>query len=403
MIRNTWKRLQGLCAYYWWWVCVTVWYLSSQISIRFPFFILQLSSAVCLACECSAGTVQVGLFLLPLIGRLRLMVFCALFSLLITCLMIFLDISHIALMFPFNWTKVVRAVEHIIKRSKLNLVNLKNILCCWKFVNIYSSFSPSSEHVDVPEHWFNIYFELHAARPHGALCDGIHMGIQALQRHATSDRRKYQAPISYIVCSLTNSLPPPHVQLIGYLCALEALLLSGIASWPWSQYRQVPDDASELFIEDREMTPMSPINSTDLQLQPGSETGHSLGPYHQQGQSNGNATASDAYNQQQSSYNQKPYIPGRYRRTSFFIFYFFFMELSQLISFSTAKRPNELNQRPTLGHTQTARIKPNQRYREGYHYQPVASTSRQSPTFVVGDDLGAGPSTSRSNDNSSAW
>lgn len=70
--------------------------------------------------------------------------------------------------------------------------------------------------------------------------------------------------------------------------------------------------------------------------------------------------------------------------------------------FVAAKRPNELNQRPTLGHTQTARIKPNQRYREGYHYQPVASTSRQSPTFVVGDDLGAGPSTSRSNDNSSA-
>lgn len=68
---------------------------------------LQLSSAACLACECSAGTVQVGLFLLPLIGRLRLMVFCALFSLLITCLMLFLDISHIALMFPFNWGKVV--------------------------------------------------------------------------------------------------------------------------------------------------------------------------------------------------------------------------------------------------------------------------------------------------------
>lgn len=161
----------------------------------------------------------------------------------------------------------------------------------------------------------------------------------------------------------------------------------------------MPDDASELFIEDREMTPMSPINSTDLQLQAGSETGHSLGPYHQQGQSNGNATASDAYNQQQSSYNQKPYIPGKQGS----IFYFFYMELSHLVSSFPAKRPNELNQRPTLGHTQTARIKPNQRYREGYHYQPVASTSRQSPTFVVGDDLGAGPSTSRSNDNSSAW
>lgn len=63
-----------------------------------------------------------------------------------------------------------------------------------------------------------------------------------------------------------------------------------------------------------------------------------------------------------------------------------------------AKRPNELNnQRPALGHTQTARSKPNQRYREGYHYH----TSRQSPTFVLGNDQG-GPSTSRSNDNSSA-
>lgn len=57
--------------------------------------------------ECSAGTVQVGLFLLPLLGRLRLMMFSALFSILITCLMLFLDISTIALMFPFNWGKIV--------------------------------------------------------------------------------------------------------------------------------------------------------------------------------------------------------------------------------------------------------------------------------------------------------
>lgn len=166
-------------------VCVIDRYLSSQISTRFPYsFIPQLSSAVCLACECSAGTVQVGLFLLPLIGRLRLMVFCALFSLLITCLMIFLDISHIALMFPFNWTKVVRIVEQ-----------LYSFLSIYKtFVFKLSSLSLSSEHVDVPEHWFNIYFELHAARPHGALCDGIHIGIQALQGHTTSDRRKYPGP-----------------------------------------------------------------------------------------------------------------------------------------------------------------------------------------------------------------
>ncbi|XP_044315904.1 uncharacterized protein LOC108049598 [Drosophila rhopaloa] len=262
--------------------------------------LLVLSSAACLACECSAGTVQVGLFLLPLIGRLRLMVFCALFSLLITCLMLFLDISHIALMFPFNWTKVNT----------------------WMYLSIGLIFILSSTLL-------------------------VHMVLYATEYTWVSKHSKDTLLATGI---------------IGYLCALEAFLLSGIASWPWTQYRQVPDDASELFIEDREMTPMSPINcSTDLQAT----------PYHH----NGNATSSDLYNQQQqqSSYNQKPYIP--------------------------AKRPNELNnQRPALGHTQTARSKPNQRYREGYHYH----TSRQSPTFVMGDDQGAGPSTSRSNDNSSA-
>lgn len=67
----------------------------------------KISSAACIASEFSAGTVQVGLFFLPLIGRLRLMVFCAIFSLLLTSLIIFLDVSHIALVFPFNWPKLV--------------------------------------------------------------------------------------------------------------------------------------------------------------------------------------------------------------------------------------------------------------------------------------------------------
>lgn len=98
--------------------------------------------------------------------------------------MIFLDISHIALMFPFNWTKVVRIVEHIIfgmpKVAFLSGFD-KILLSKLSFWFIYkTSLCLSSEYVDVPEHWFNIYFELHAARPHGALCDGIHMGIQAL-------------------------------------------------------------------------------------------------------------------------------------------------------------------------------------------------------------------------------
>lgn len=69
--------------------------------------LLVISSVACLACLCSSGTVKVGLFMLPLIGRLRLMMFVTVFSLLVTCLFIFLDISHIVYFFPFNWGKVV--------------------------------------------------------------------------------------------------------------------------------------------------------------------------------------------------------------------------------------------------------------------------------------------------------
>ena len=49
------------------------------------------------------------------------------------------------------------------------------------------------------------------------------------------------------------------------------------------------------------------------------------------------------------------------------------------------KRPDQsYNKRPALGNTQ----KQTHRNRQGYHYQAinVASTSRQSPTFVLGDD-----------------
>jgi hypothetical protein len=47
--------------------------------------------------------------MLPLVGRLRLMMFVSLLSLFVTCLLLFLDISHIVYLFPFNWGKVVSA------------------------------------------------------------------------------------------------------------------------------------------------------------------------------------------------------------------------------------------------------------------------------------------------------
>ncbi|XP_063225937.1 uncharacterized protein LOC134532867 isoform X2 [Bacillus rossius redtenbacheri] len=68
--------------------------------------LLLISSVACLACLCSSGTVKVGVYMLPLASRLRLMMFVTILTLLVTCLLIFLDISHILYFFPFNWGKV---------------------------------------------------------------------------------------------------------------------------------------------------------------------------------------------------------------------------------------------------------------------------------------------------------
>ncbi|XP_066592881.1 uncharacterized protein [Prorops nasuta] len=68
--------------------------------------LLLISSAACLATLCSSGTAKVSLFMLPLVGRLRFMIFIAVFCILITALLLFLDISHIIYIFPFNWSKL---------------------------------------------------------------------------------------------------------------------------------------------------------------------------------------------------------------------------------------------------------------------------------------------------------
>ncbi|XP_015837446.1 uncharacterized protein LOC657427 isoform X1 [Tribolium castaneum] len=68
--------------------------------------LLLVTTIACLTCLCTSGTVKVGLFMLPLVGRLRLMMFVTLLSIFITCLLLFLDISHVVYLFPFNWGKV---------------------------------------------------------------------------------------------------------------------------------------------------------------------------------------------------------------------------------------------------------------------------------------------------------
>jgi len=101
-------------------------------------FLFQISSVACLACLCSSGTVKVGLFMLPLIGRLRLMMFVTVFSLLVTCLFIFLDISHIVYFFPFNWGKLVSGmvlfcwlVSLLLKLLVLCNISLKGLAMSW--------------------------------------------------------------------------------------------------------------------------------------------------------------------------------------------------------------------------------------------------------------------------------
>lgn len=134
----------------------------------------QISSAACILCEFSAGTVQVGLFFLPLIGRLRLMVFCAIFSLLLTSLMIFLDISHIALMFPFNWPKLVSC-----------LFDSCGVDSSESYVRLFP------ECVSVFHHKCNFYRRLVPTYPHGIFRARIYVGAAAFERHAFLIGGKY--------------------------------------------------------------------------------------------------------------------------------------------------------------------------------------------------------------------
>jgi len=45
--------------------------------------------------------------MLPILGRLRLMLFVTIFTLLSTSVLLFLDISHTVYLFPFNWPLIV--------------------------------------------------------------------------------------------------------------------------------------------------------------------------------------------------------------------------------------------------------------------------------------------------------
>lgn len=68
--------------------------------------LLIVTTIATLTCLCTSGTVKVGLFMLPLVGRIRLMMFVTLITILVTTLLLFLDVTHMIYLFPFNWGRI---------------------------------------------------------------------------------------------------------------------------------------------------------------------------------------------------------------------------------------------------------------------------------------------------------
>lgn len=151
--------------------------------------------------------------------------------------------------------------------------------------------------------------------------------------------------------------------IIGYVCSIEAVVLAALTKCP-STYRHVIDDYSDMCLEERELSPIcsnehtnnNNINNTTLDANGGTGGGELTN--HRNYNNSSSKTGGDGDSGGIPMCNQKPYIP--------------------------VKRPDQsYNQRPTLGNLQKSS---NHRNRQGYHYQPIASTSRQSPTFVLDDD-----------------
>uniref|UniRef100_A0A1B6CW01 MARVEL domain-containing protein n=1 Tax=Clastoptera arizonana TaxID=38151 RepID=A0A1B6CW01_9HEMI len=156
--------------------------------------LLVISSAACLVCLCSSGTVKVGLFMLPLMGRLRLMMFVTIFSLLVTCLFLFLDISHVVYLFPFNWGKL--NAFFYVSASVMYVISSSLVL-----------------------HLLHTYSETYSWVP------------------------KWTRDQLFITTCL------------GYLCALEALLLSLLTRCDGGQYSPVDEDPSTMTLQERRGEP----------------------------------------------------------------------------------------------------------------------------------------------------
>ena len=76
----------------------------------------------------TAGTAKMGLFALPQFPKLRIMIFVTVFTVVFTVFIIFLNISHLHALLPFEYGKMVRKV-------KFNRITLMPIMPQLKPVN----------------------------------------------------------------------------------------------------------------------------------------------------------------------------------------------------------------------------------------------------------------------------
>ena len=59
----------------------------------------------------TAGTAKMGLFALPQFPKLRIMIFVTVFTVVFTVFIIFLNISHLHALLPFEYGKMVRILD----------------------------------------------------------------------------------------------------------------------------------------------------------------------------------------------------------------------------------------------------------------------------------------------------
>ncbi|KAK7604838.1 hypothetical protein V9T40_006024 [Parthenolecanium corni] len=166
--------------------------------------LLVITSLICLLCLCTSGTFRLNLFLLPLLGRIRFMMFVTIFSLLITCIFLFLDVTHIIFLFPFNWGRI-NAIVYV-------SISVLYLICSSLVVlQVYN-------------------FEDHYA---------------------------------WVPKSTRTQLL--FTAVFGYLCSLEALLLALLTRCDEGQYRPVNDDPSSITLQERKVIRYSPSPCPSLQ------------------------------------------------------------------------------------------------------------------------------------------